>query len=551
MKSSRIAFRRDVLRALAGVAGVGLLAACSTPSPAAPTGPTSGAAAPAMTPARALGTAAPAPRRGGTFTAAQQNNWASFDPHRITSNAAASTEIYESLIDWKVQPDGTLAAAPALAVSWDLKEDVAIFNLRQGVKFHDGSDWNAEVAKYNIERLKDSRSVARSFVDSIASAQVSDPYTLKLKLTAPAGALLSNLSQAADARTYMISRAMAEKAGDKYGTSPETTAGTGPMKLVDWVTGSHHTVQRTGQYWRIGADNQPLTYIDTLTVRFIADDAVRFVELRSGNVDAIDNIQAKDVPTGLKDTGIDMVENPYQVGAYQFTFSTRSGPFADNLSLRQAVQYGINREAVAKVLGQGSGAPMSYFLTAGYLGYDESLPRYTYDAARARQLLADAGYPSGIDIQLSCINRPVDQQQAQLLKQMLGDVGIRVDLDVLERIAWTDKMATGQYQMGTYFTTMRPDPDSILAGRFESGQGKNYAQMSDATMDDLLRTGRSSYDNTTRLAAYRQVQQRIYDTAWYGTIWYRKYFDGYRKRVQGRIPTQEPGWDLREVWLAA
>jgi peptide/nickel transport system substrate-binding protein len=223
----------------------------------------------------------------------------------------------------------------------------------------------------------------------------------------------------------------------------------------------------------------------------------------------------------------------------------------ENLKLRQAVQYAIDREAVAKVLGQSIGAPMYSFLTPGYLGYDQNVPHHTFDTARAKQLLADAGYPNGIDIQLSTINRAVDQQQAQILKQMLGDVGIRVNLDVLERIAWTDKMATGQYEMGTFFTTMRPDPDSILAGRFQSKQGKNYAQMSDPVMDQLLVKGRSSYDDAVRSAAYREVQQRIFDTAWYGTIWYRKYFDGYRKRVQGRMPTQEPNWNLRTAWLAA
>ena len=534
--------RRDVLRAAVALGGLGLLAACSAPNPPAPT------AAPA---ARTTPRAAGAPRRGGTLNAVQQNNWESFDPHRITSNAAASAVIYDTLVDWRVQPDATLAAAPALALSWDLKDDNATFTLRQGVKFHDGSDWNADVARYNIERLKDSRSTARAFVDPITSAEAIDPYTLRLKLSAPAGSLLSNLSQAADARTYMISKAMAEKAGDKYGTSPELTAGSGPMKLTEWVNGSHHTVQRTGNHWQIGADGQPLSYVDTVKVRFVADDAVRFVELRSGNADVIDNLQAKDVPAAQQDAGIDLVENPYQASTYQFNFSTVNGPFVENLKLRQAVQYAIDREAVGRVLGQSIGAPMYSFLTPGYLGYDQNVPHYTFDSARAKQLLADAGYPNGIDIQLSTINRAVDQQQAQILKQMLGDVGIRVNLDVLERIAWTDKMATGQYEMGTFFTTMRPDPDSILAGRFQSKQGKNYAQMSDPVMDQLLVKGRSSYDDAVRAAAYREVQQRIFDTAWYGTIWYRKYFDGYRKRVQGRMPTQEPNWNLRTAWLAA
>ncbi len=376
-----------------------------------------------------------------------------------------------------------------------------------------------------------------------------DRYTLKLNLNGPAGSLLSNLSQAADGRTYMISKAMAEKVGDKYGTSPETTAGTGPMKLVEWVPGSHHLVQRTGSSWERGADGQPLTYFETLRIRFIANDSVRLVELRSGNVDVINAVAAKDVRAAQADSGIQLVENSYQVGAYQFAFSTKRGPFASNLALRQAVHYAINREAVARVLGQGAGAPMYYFLTPGYLGYEAKLPRYDFNPEKAKQLLTQAGYPNGIDIQLSIINRAIDEQQAQVLKQMLGDIGIRANLDVLERIAWTNKMATGQYEMSTFFTTMRPDPDSILAGRFETGEGKNYAGLSDPTMDQLLAKGRSSYDDSTRAAAYRDVQKRIYDTAWYGTIWFSKYFDAYRKPIRGRLRTQEPYWDLREAWV--
>jgi peptide/nickel transport system substrate-binding protein len=555
--------RRAALAWIFGTTGVALLAACGpqTQAPAAPaaTGQPAGnapaaqpTAAPlvASTPAAAQSApaAAGAPKRGGTITAAQQNDWEGFDPHRQTSSPNAFPLIYDTLVRWSVQPDGTLKAEPGLATEWQLDAQAAIFKLRQGVKFHDGSDWNAEVAKFNIERLMDEKSSARSFVASISSAEVVDPYTLKLNLKTPAGSLLSNLSQAADGRTFMISKAMAEKAGDKYGTSPETTAGTGPMKLVEWVQGSNHVAQRTGEYWEKGADGQPLPYFDTLNVRFIADDSVRMVELRSGNVDVINNVQAKDVQTAQQDPAIDLVENPYQVSAYQFTFSAKSEKF-NNLKLRQAVQYAINRDAVAKVLGQGIGSPMPYFLVKGYLGYDESLPHYTFDQARAKQLLSEAGYPDGLDITLSTINRSVDQQQAQILKQMLEQVGIRTNLEVLERIAWVNKMQTLDYDMSTYFTTMRPDPDSILGGRFETGDGKNYSGMSDPVLDDLLAKGRSSYNDSEREAAYKDVQKRIYETAWYGTIWFRKYFDAFKKTIKGHQPTQEPDWGLRPAWI--
>ena len=273
------------------------------------------------------------------------------------------------------------------------------------------------------------------------------------------------------------------------------------------------------------------------------------VELRSGNVDVINNVQAKDVQTAQQDPNVELFENPYQFSCYQFMFSTKSEPFANNLKLRQAVQYAINREAMAKVLGQGIGAPMYHFLAPGYLGYDPNLPHYTFDAAQAKQLLAEAGYPNGLEIQLSTINRSVDQQQAQILKQMLEQVGIRANLEVMERIAFNNKMATLDFQMATYFTTMRPDPDSILAGRFQTGEGKNYAGMSDPVMDQLLERGRSSYDDNERAAAYAEVQKRIYETAWYGTMWLRKYYDARSKKIKNMQPTQEPDMDFREAWV--
>lgn len=524
--------RRTVLKWILGTSGAALVASCGSAGSPGSGGPGS-----------------QTPRRGGTIVGAQQNNWEGFDPHRQTSTPYAFPQIYNTLVRWKVQLDGSLKAAPDLATEWQLKDDVAVFRLREGVKFHDGSDWDAAVAKFNIERLKGPKSTAAAFVAGIKSAEAVDRYTLKLNLKGPTGSLLSNLSQAADDRTYIISKAMAEKVGDRYGTSPETTAGTGPMKLVEWVRDSHHIAQRTGNYWEKGGDGQPLTYFDTLKVRFINNDSVRLVELRSGNVDVIGAVPAKDVATARADRGVDLIENPYQAGTYQFTFSTKRGPFASSLPLRRAVQYAINRETIAKVLGQGSGAPMYYFLVPGYLGYDTKLPRYDYNPTQARQLLTQAGYTNGIDIMLSVINREIDQRQAEILKQMLGEVGIRANVEVLERITWVNKMKTGQYEMSTYFTTMRPDPDSILAGRFETGEGKNYAGMSDPTMDQLLAKGRGSYDDNVRAAAYRDVQKRIFETAWYGTMWYGKYFDALKKRVHGRLPTQEPIWNLREAWV--
>jgi len=561
--------RRQLMRRVlaAGVSASvlsALLAACGSESAAVSTltvstgaalGTSAGAAVamtkPAPTTAAGSVTSAMAsgtPKRGGQIIVAQQGDWTGFDPHRQNS-ACLFNYIYDSLVNWEAQPDGSLKATPALATEWQLTDDAAIFKLRQGVKFHDGTDFNAEVLKYNIERMKDAKSAAKAYVSSIKSVDVMDPFTAKLNLTGPTGPILSNLSQAADAHGFIISKAMGEKAGDKYGSSPETTAGTGPMKLTEWMPTSYAVIQRTGTHWQTGADNQPLPYFDSIKTRFIADDAIRFVEVRSGNVQLIDNLQPKDVPTAQGDAALAVLENPFQTTAYQFMFSTKTGPFANNLKLRQAVHYAVNREAVAKVLGLGTGTPMYHFLTPGYLGYDEQLPHYDFNLAKAKQLVKEAGFPNGLDIRLTMINRAVDTQQAQILKQMLEAADIRVTIDPLERLAYNAKVATFEFDMATYLTGARPDSDSILSGRFQSDADKNYAGMKDPMMDDLLTKGRSSYDDKVRAAAYKEVEKRIYETAWFGTIWYRKYYDAGRKEIRGRVLTQEAEVGLRRAWI--
>jgi len=342
---------------------------------------------------------------------------------------------------------------------------------------------------------------------------------------------------------------MALKAGDKYGTSPDTTAGTGPMKLVEFVGGSHHVIQRTGQYWEKGVDGQPLTYFDTVRWRFIKDDTVRATELRTGNIQWQDIVATKDIAAMKQDPNIVLAENPYQVTCYQFTFSVKSEKFAD-ARVRKAVHYAIDRESLAKVLGQGYGAPHYWFLTPGYLGYDESLPHYTFDQAKAKQLLAEAGYPNGIDVGLLIINRELDQQEAQMLKQMLGDVGIRVSIEALERIAWLDRVGTLKFDMAIYQTGVRPDPDSILAGRFQTGEQKNQAGMSDPVIDDWLAKGRASFDDKVRAAAYAEVQKRIYETAQYGTMWMSAIYGAFNKKVKGWRMLQS-GAEIRYAWIEA
>src|SRR5438046_3155353 len=188
-----------------------LLAACGAPGasstqsgPTAPvsTGPTAAPASGGQTsrPTPAAAAATGAPRRGGELLVAEQNDTQTFDPHRATGGSPAYGMVYNTLVRWDPQPDGTFKAGPDLATDWRLDGTTATFTLRQGVKFHDGSDWNADVAKFNLERMNDAKSQARAFVTGITSIEAVDASTLRLRLSAPLGSLLSNLSQSADGR---------------------------------------------------------------------------------------------------------------------------------------------------------------------------------------------------------------------------------------------------------------------------------------------------------------------------------------------------------------
>jgi peptide/nickel transport system substrate-binding protein len=522
--------------------------AAQPPAAADPTA-TPAAAAPDVTPTQPPATGGDTPPRGGSITMATQNDWPSYDPHRQSASPGGIVMIYNALTALDVTGDA-IEVAPELALSWELTEEYADFTLREGVRFHDGSEWNAEVLQFNVERLGDDQSFGRTFVATVESVEVISPYVARMHLSAPTGPLLSNFSTSADGRTYMISKQMAEQAGDDYGSSPETTAGTGPMRVIEWVSGSYDVIERTGEYWETGADGEPLPYFDRLRTQFTAEDSVRALSLRSGDIDYATNIASRDLAALESDANIEVVENEFQSTSYQFVFCTLPGrQFTDNLDLRKAIHYAIDREAMAEILGQGVGQPSYYFLPPGMLGYDDTLPHYYFDPDLARQHLEAAGFPNGVDVPLIVINRELDVQQAEMLQQMMANVNIRLNIEVMERLAWIARTEAGDFDFATYQTGVRPDPDSLIGARWESGSGRNQGQLSDPTMDGYLAEGRSSYDDEVRAEAYRNAQRYIYETAWYGTMWTRRYFAGHRTRVRDITPMYEGTPNFRNTWV--
>ncbi len=514
-------------------------------SPATPTKPSAAPAA-TTTPVAKI-------KRGGTLRAAVQNDWVTTDPLLNNADSGTIEQVMQPFASWKKDDKGSFGPAPVLATEWKFEDKTVTLKLRQGVKFHDGSTWNAQVAKFNLDRFatnpKSQLKPALTVIDPNKGVEVIDDYTIRVNLREPSASFLANLSPAGDRPALMVSKDAIDKYGeDRMATNP---VGTGPFKFQEWVTSDHMTFNKWENYWEKGEDGQPLPYVDSLLTRWMNDDTVRLLELKSKNIHVTELVQGKDIP-GVKATpDLVFVEGPWAGNQYRLIFSAVAGPFRDNLKLRQAALTALDRENFAKTLGQGAGAINRYWFLPGMLGFDETLPWYSFDRAKAIQQVKDAGHPNGLDVTLTVMSRQIDQQQSQVIKQMWDAVGIRTTIEVMERVAWTSRIVTGAgiFDAGTMRNPARGDPDATFRTFLMTNGSYNAAHFSNPEMDKCISEASSSYDNKVRQEAYRRCQMLDYEKfSYYGQLWVQTWNWVHTKELQG-FDHAFTTWDLRKAWI--
>jgi peptide/nickel transport system substrate-binding protein len=579
LDGSRIG-RRRLITMLCGGTGMVVLSACmrrdapapapaqSAPAQSAPAAqPTAAAAAAkpaeAAKPAAAAQPAAPpkpaeapkpaagTPKRGGTITAAAQNDWLTFDTALNSASEQTHFQVYDPLFFFERNDKNSWEYTPGLVEKWELKDKEAIFNLRKGVKFHDGSDWTSEVLAWNIDRwINEPKSVAKGLmggIDPKTPTTIVDPSTIKINLTGPTPTLLSQFN---NPNTYPMSKAAFEKMGPE--AAGQNPVGTGPFKFVEWKKNDRVTVARNENYWMKDASGQQLPYLDGITYRLIIDDSVRLLELKAGSVDFTDLIQGKDVADTKADPKLQYVEADWVGNCYRLIFNAQGGKFYNNVKLRQAALYAINREALAKALGGGIGQGEKYFPRPGAIGYDDKLPYYWYDPEKAKSLVKEAGFPDGVDVELLVIARAIDKLQAEMLKSMFDAVGIRTTVESLERVAMNQRLLTG----GAPFdlTTTRGagsagDPDIEYRDHFWSNGAFAKARLKDPEIDEAILAASGTYDEAKRVEGYKKLQTILYDKAVYGYLWTQNWNWVNNKRLQGVPPGIEQLWDFRKAYI--
>ena len=432
--------------------------------------------------------------------AATQTDWITFDSIYNSANGSSAFSVFDPLFFYKADEQGNWKVTGGLIEKWDFADTSATWQLRKGVTFHDGSPWNADALKWNIERmLSDPKSLAASVLGSLDAKNpvtVVDANTVKINLSQPAPSLVEQLSGGTDSAqyTFPISPIAFQKLGpEAFGRSP---VGTGPFKFGEWRPSDRVILQRNENYWMTGADGKSLPYIDGVTYRLIIDDSVRAVELKSHTVDFTDLIAPKDIAAIKADPQLSLIEGRWVGNSRRLIFHAQGGPFSDNLKLRQAVLYSIDRDTLDHPR-PGSGRPIAVHAAAGSLGYDANLPSYWYDLDKAKSLMIEAGYPNGIDVSFIIIAREVDKAQSEVLKQMWEKIGVRATIDAVERAALNQRILSGgaDYQVTSgQYGNYAGDADVQFRRYMHSKGGFNKSHMANPQFDAILDKASGTYD---------------------------------------------------------
>ena len=304
------------------------------------------------------GSAAATPRSGGTLKVALESELRTLDP--LKSSQRVERQVYYNMYDSLVTIDSSLKIKPGLATSWQYTDPTTLqFTLRSGVKFHDGTDFNADAVKFNIDRVLNAASSPRKGeLASVKSVEVTDPSTVVFHLKRPDAALLSQL---VDRAGMILSPAAIQKGGADFGLNP-VGAGTGPFMFVEWKRDDHLTLKKNPNYWVPGRP-----YLDQVIYRPITDSSAALAALRTGDVDVAGTnaIAAKDISSIKADSSLIYKDEP-GLSFDGFEVHSAGGVFADKAK-RQAVALALDRAQIIKnisfninVLSRGPIPPTSW-----------------------------------------------------------------------------------------------------------------------------------------------------------------------------------------------
>jgi len=428
----------------------------------------------------------------------------SLDParHNSVTDENYAVQVFDSLYFF----DANGIPQPRLALSHKVINDTTWeFKLRKGVKFHDGTVLTAKDVKFSIDRMIDPqvKALFGTFYSTIKEVTVVDDYTVRIITKSPDPILLNRLSLSG----WILPADLVQKQGAE--TFFQKPIGTGPFKFVSWSRNDRMILEANQNYWG-GAPK-----FKRLVIRPVPEIAARVAELQTGNADVISSVppfllgKLKEMPN--------VTVQPVLSGRTIFVYINTYGQDAlKNKKVRQALNYAIDRKSIIDSILSGAGVPNAVAITKYHFGFDPTLKPYTYDPAKAKKLLAEAGYPNGFKVEfLSPSGRYVmDKEIAEAVAKMLNAIGVQTEFKVME---WGTlvQIYSGKKLKDLGFIgwgNTLSDADGTYGPYFGSAESP-FSYYTTPALADKLNKARTTMDKKKRLAMYKQIQAEIFDEA--------------------------------------
>ena len=457
------------------------------------------------------------------------------DPHKSFNGYVftVTNQIYETLLFRAA--DGTLQ--PRLATEWTPVDDTTWeFKLREGVKFSDGTPFNAEAVKFSLERLADpaTKGPGAFIVNMIEEITVVDDTTVRIKTSTHFAPLLAHLS-------HPVTAIVSPKAAE--GDLSKNPAGTGPFLLADWKAGDSVTLKANPDYW----GGKPK--LETVVLRVIPETGTQLTELKAGTVDLI---------TGVQPERFEEIENDPQLSATRFLgwgsmflgFNVKTGPLAD-VNVRRAIAMAIDRQGIVDTLRQGMAQFGNSLVPPTVFGSAADLAGPEYDPEAAKALLAQAGVTTPLKLTLNTYEGAENRQIAQAIQAQLSQIGIDLEVVVTDYGAFAEAIAAEDHGLWlSSWGTVTMDADYTFWALLHSQQhgADNKAFYANPQVDEWLQAARSTTDESERKALYRQIQEQVMADLPYLNLYYPLSSYAKNDRLQGEVyPFATINLDLRRA----
>ncbi|WP_115862515.1 ABC transporter substrate-binding protein [Halorussus litoreus] len=431
-----------------------------------------------------------------------------------------SNKVYTLIYDNVVNLNSDAEVVPDLASDWSRESDTQfVFELEEGVTFHNGEDFTADDVKYTYDWIQNNENPRKNYVAAVEDVVVENDTTVRFDLSEPYAPFLYKVH----AVMWPLSETAMNEYGDDYNQNP---VGTGPFELTSWDSGNKAVLEKYDDYWKEGEPN-----IDRIEFRILPEDSSKVAQLEAGSIDLLDRMPAQ-FTDRVENSGNASVITTGGVSSGRIDFNTDVEPLGDR-KVRRAIAWALDKQQITQTVLQGYGTPAKSVLPNSLPQYNDSISDFNHpngDAEQAQSLLDDAGYNDlSLTIKTSTSSR--HERTATLVQSMLGQVGIDASIQTLEGNAFFSQETEGDYEIAISNWTWFGDPDTLLY--LYHTDGLNVWNISNEELDGLLEEQRRTVDPEARGEIINEIQKIVYDEAYSVYTYYPDRIQGISNRIEG------------------